>query len=71
VVEYPKVFSHVGLSCFERWEGILYGLILLIIVIFLLFGALARWGYGPTGGFGLVVLILLVLLLLGYIPRGF
>lgn len=53
------------------------GLILFIIVIFLLVGALPRWGYsrnwgyGPTGGLGLVVLILLVLLICNVIPRGF
>ncbi len=53
------------------------GLILLILVIMLLFGALPRWnhsrnwGYGPSGGLGLVLVIVLVLLLLNYLPRGF
>ena len=53
------------------------GLILLILVIQLLVGALPRWGYsrswgyGPSGGLGLVLLILIVLLLLGYLPRSF
>jgi len=53
------------------------GLLLLIIVIFLLVGALPRWGYsrswgyGPTGGLGLLLLILLILVLMGYIPHGF
>ena len=52
------------------------GLVLLIIVIFLLFGGLPRWsysrnwGYGPSGGLGLILVILLILLLLGIIPRG-
>ena len=46
------------------------GLLLLIIVVLLLFGALPRWphsrswGYYPSGGLGLVVVIVLVLLLL-------
>ena len=45
--------------------------ILLIILIFLLIGALptwpysAQWGYYPSGGVGLIVLILVVLLLTG------
>jgi len=53
------------------------GLVLLIIVILLLFGAFPRWnysrnwGYGPTGVLGLILVILLILLLLGYLPRGF
>jgi Protein of unknown function (DUF3309) len=53
------------------------GLILLIIVVLLLFGAWPtwghsrNWGYGPSGGLGLVLVILLVLILLGYLPRGF
>jgi hypothetical protein len=53
------------------------GLTLLILVILLLVGALPRWGYsrtwgyGPSGGLGLVVLIVLVLLLFNVIPRGF
>ena len=45
------------------------GLILLIVLVVLLFGALPRWphsrnwGYGPSGGLGMVVLIVVVLLL--------
>ena len=48
-------------------------LILLIILIFLLVGALplwpysANWGYAPGGGLGLVLVILLVLALMGRI----
>lgn len=47
------------------------GTILLIILIFMLIGAVPAWphsrgwGYGPSGGLGLVVLILLILLLTG------
>jgi hypothetical protein len=47
------------------------GLILLIIVVLLVFGALPTWpystgwGYYPSGGLGLILLILLVLLLMG------
>ena len=46
------------------------GLILLIIVLFLLIGAVPtwphsrNWGYAPSGGVGLVLLVLVVLLLL-------
>jgi hypothetical protein len=45
------------------------GLILLVFLMVLLFGALPRWshsrswGYGPSGGFGLLALIVVVLLL--------
>lgn len=52
------------------------GLILLIIIILLLFGALPtwgysrKWGYRPTGALGVVLLIVLILLLMGYLPRG-
>lgn len=51
------------------------GIVLLLVVIILLFGALPNWGPAPTGwhgygwypssGLGLVVIILLVLLLMG------
>jgi hypothetical protein len=50
------------------------GTILIVILIFLLLGALPTWqhsrswGYGPSGGLGLLVVILLVLLLLGRLP---
>lgn len=54
------------------------GLVLLIVLIILLFGAFPRegaynasWGPGPSGLLGLVLIIVLILLLLGYIPRGF
>lgn len=53
------------------------GLILLIILIVLLAGAVPRWpysrswGYGPTGLLGLVLLVIVVLMLLGKIPSGF
>ena len=46
------------------------GLILLILLIILLFGAVPawphsrNWGYAPSGGLGLVLLIVLILLLL-------
>jgi hypothetical protein len=49
------------------------GLILLIVLVALLFGALPRWrhsahwGYYPAGGLGTVLLIVVVLLLLGRI----
>lgn len=47
--------------------------LLIIILIFLLLGALptwpysAGWGYYPSGGLGLVLLIVVVLLLVGRI----
>jgi hypothetical protein len=53
------------------------GLIVLLVVILLLVGALPRWGYsrswgyGPFGGLGLVLLIIIVLLVFNVIPRGF
>ncbi len=53
------------------------GLILLIIVIILLVGAVPRWGYskswgyGPTGILGLILVILLILMLLGHLPYRF
>lgn len=49
------------------------GTILLIVLIFMLIGAVPTWphskswGYGPSGGLGLVVIILIVLLLMGRI----
>jgi len=49
------------------------GAILLVVLIFVLLGALPRWphsrnwGYGPSGGLGLVVLIVVILLLMGRI----
>lgn len=48
------------------------GLVLLVLILCLLFGALppvsGHWhgyGYGPSGVFGVIVLILIVLLLTG------
>ena len=47
------------------------GTILLIILIFLLVGAIpswqhsAQWGYGPSGLLGVVLIVVLVLLLTG------
>ena len=49
------------------------GLILLILLIILLFGAVPtwpysrNWGYAPTGGVGLTLLIVVVLLVAGRI----
>ena len=47
--------------------------LILIILIFLLIGALptwpysAQWGYYPSGGLGTVLVIVLILWLLGYV----
>ncbi|TAN07727.1 MAG: DUF3309 domain-containing protein [Rhodanobacteraceae bacterium] len=47
------------------------GLVLLIIVILLLIGAVPRWGYnrswgyGPSGGLGVLLIVVLVLLSMG------
>jgi Protein of unknown function (DUF3309) len=49
------------------------GTILLIVLIFMLLGAVPTWphsrswGYGPSGALGLVVVVLIVLLLTGRI----
>ena len=49
------------------------GNILLIILVFMLIGAIPAWphsrswGYGPSGGLGLIVVVLIVLLLMGRI----
>jgi len=49
------------------------GLILLVVLLFIIVGALPRWphssnwGYYPSGGLGLVLIILIVLLLAGRI----
>ncbi|MFZ1073031.1 MAG: DUF3309 domain-containing protein [Verrucomicrobiia bacterium] len=51
----------------------MFGTILLIVLIFMLLGALPTWphsrgwGYYPSGGLGLLVAVLVVLLLLGRI----
>jgi hypothetical protein len=47
------------------------GLLLLIVVLMLLFGAVPRWGYsrswgyGPSGVLGFVLVVVIVLLLTG------
>ena len=49
------------------------GLILLIVLILLVFGAVPRWpysrgwGYWPSGTLGLVLIVVLILFLLGRI----
>ena len=49
------------------------GTVLIVILVFALFGALPRWphsrewGYAPTGGVGLVLCIVVILLILGRI----
>lgn len=49
------------------------GTILLIVLIFMMIGAMPTWGhsrswgYGPTGGLGLVLLIVVILLVMGKI----
>ncbi len=49
------------------------GIIILIVLVALLFGALPRygysrnWGYAPSGTLGLLLVVVLILLLLGYI----
>ncbi|MEN6507664.1 MAG: DUF3309 family protein [Smithella sp.] len=49
------------------------GIILIVILILVLFGALPtwrhsrNWGYFPSGGLGLVLLILVILTLMGRI----
>jgi hypothetical protein len=53
------------------------GIILLIILVLLLFGAFPswghsrNWGYGPSGALGLVLVIVLVLVIMGHIPSSF
>ncbi len=53
------------------------GLILLIILVFLLFGSYPAWpysrgwGYGPSGIVGLLLLVLLILLFADIIHWGF
>jgi len=51
----------------------MFGMILLVVLIFMLLGALPTWphsrswGYYPSSGLGLLVAVLIVLLLLGRI----
>ena len=53
------------------------GLILLIVLIFLLLGAIPtwghsrEWGYGPSGLIGTILIIVLILILIGRIPIGY
>jgi hypothetical protein len=54
-------------------EAIVLGTILIIILILLLIGAVPRWGYsrswgyGPSGLLGLILIIIVILVLLGRI----
>jgi hypothetical protein len=47
------------------------GLVLLILLVLLLFGAMPRWnysrnwGYGPSGILGVILIVVVVLLLTG------
>jgi len=47
------------------------GIVLLVVLLLMLFGAFPTWnhsrswGYGPSGGLGLVLLIVLILVLSG------
>lgn len=47
------------------------GMILLIVLLLMVFGAIPTWphsrswGYGPSGGLGVVLLVIVVLLVLG------
>ena len=49
------------------------GIIVVILLILLLFGAFPRWGYsrswgyGPSGVLGVILVIVIILLLLGHI----
>jgi hypothetical protein len=53
------------------------GLILLIIVLVLLFGAMPawpysrEWGYGPSGGLSLVLLVLVILMFTHVLNWGY
>lgn len=46
-------------------------ILLIIVVVFMLIGAMPRWphsrnwGYYPSGGMGIVLLVLVILLLMG------
>jgi len=49
----------------------MFGTVLLILLVFMLIGAVPAWphsrgwGYAPSGGLGLIVLLMLVLILSG------
>ncbi len=49
----------------------MFGTILIVVLVLMLFGALPtwphsrQWGYYPSSGLGLIVLILIILLLMG------
>ena len=53
------------------------GLLVMILLVTMMFGALPRWGYSrgwgyaPSGGAGVLLFILLMLLLLRLFPAGF
>jgi hypothetical protein len=53
------------------------GLILLIVLLVLLFGAAPifpysrEWGYAPSGGLGAILLILVILMLTHVVSFGF
>lgn len=54
------------------------GLILLIVVLLLLFGAVPRagaysegWGGGPSGILGIILIVVLILVLMGHVSVGF
>lgn len=50
------------------------GIILVVLLILILFGAFPawgysrNWGYGPAGGLGTVLLVIVLLMLLGVVP---
>ncbi len=54
-----------------KWNDVVLGTILIVVLILLLIGALPTWGhsrswgYFPSGGLGLVLLIVIILLLMG------
>ncbi len=65
MVEYLRVFRHVGFFCSWRHEtfatitrfqtverGLPMGLVLLILLIVLLMGGLPTWGYSRSWGYG-------------------
>jgi hypothetical protein len=49
------------------------GIVLIILLIFILIGAVPHWGYstgwgyGPSGLIGVILVVVLILLLLGHI----
>jgi hypothetical protein len=57
----------------KKKAGVLMGIILIVVLVFLLLGAFPawphskNWGYYPSGGLGLVLTIVIILVLLGRI----